>query len=129
MPDCQDPWSRKPDVHTCAWVNDDIDEEERELLNVMTQKCTQFAKAEGIVDHGDRDAARAKTTGAYETRDEYERFLNKQYGNSCEGCHLEHNVRHVIDRAELADCYSSQLPPDYKEGQQGRFRRFLGTCR
>jgi hypothetical protein len=129
MPSCQDQWSQMSDIHTCAWVNDDLDKDDRELLNVMTQKCTEFAKAEEIVDHGCRDAARAKTTGAYETRDEFERFLNKKLGDSCKGCHPEHNVRHVIDRAKFTDCNSSELLPESKEGQQGRFRRFLGTCR
>jgi hypothetical protein len=106
-------------------VNDDLLKDEKRKLNAMTQKCTEFAKAEAIVDHGGRDAVRAKTTAAYETRDEYERFLNKQYGDSCKSCHPEHNVRHVIDRAKLADLNSSGLLPECKECQRGRFRRFL----
>ena len=123
MPSFPEQWSQVSDNHTCAWVDNDLDEDDRELLNVMTRKCTQFAKAE--VGDGCRDAAKAKTTGAYETRDEFERFLNEKLGDSCKGCHPEHNVRHVIDRAELADCNSSELLPECKECQRGRFRRLL----
>jgi len=113
-------------VHTCEWVNDDLSESDKQLLNAMTQQCSEFAKSEATVGHSGRDAARTDNATAIATRDEFVRLLNRKHGDSCKGCHPDPDVRHVINRAKLADCYSSQLPPDCPARQHCRFSRFLG---
>jgi len=112
MPNFRDRLFPMSVVHTCEWVNDDLAHEDEQLLKTMTQKCTEFAEAEATVGHSGRDAARTDNATAIATRDEFVRFLNKKLGDSCQGCHPDPNVRHVIDRAKLVDCYSSQLPSE-----------------